>query len=218
MKQRNSSRSAAATRGCAVDERLDVDDARRCVSRRYHRPRRRRPSCANRRTSVFASAAVSGASSRSWTRRIPGSTLLQHFLPGGRQVESLDAPVAEACMRQNPAFAFHAIEDVANRRAIEIDDLGQSRRVDAGMGADGDERGVLDGGELAAAFLGEVRGGHLVHAPDQVAGQPGEGLPHLLAPGSGRSSAVDSIEIVRILSNAFREVLHVHSACGRTLR
>ena len=59
---------------------------------------------------------------------------------------------------QDPALAFHAIEDIANRRPIEIDDLGQPRGVDAGMRADGDERGVLDGGEIAAAFLGEVRG------------------------------------------------------------
>jgi len=70
------------------------------------------------------------------------------------------------------------IQHVADRRSIEIDDLRQARRVDAGMGPNRNERGVLDGGEIATAFLGEIGGGRLVHAPDEVAGQPGERLAH----------------------------------------
>jgi len=116
---------------------------------------------------------------------MPWFHLVQDRVARGRQLEALDAPVVRGRLPPDPTLALHAIEDVADGRSIEIDDLRGAGGVDAGRGADGDERGVLDGGEIAAACFEEVGGRDLVCAPDQVTRQPGERLSHLPAHCSG---------------------------------
>ena len=170
-----------------VDELLDVDDARDLsvvatvvLGGIGHLRQGVAPASSPRSASAARAAAPGRVES-------PGSTCRRTSWPAGDSLSSLrrrSFAVDRGRIQPFPSIRSRTSPMVD---AIEIDHLRQPGGVDAGVRANRDQRGVLHGGEVAAAFLGEMRRRDLMDAADEVAGHPGERferLPAVLGEGA----------------------------------
>src|SRR6266478_5606041 len=117
-----------------------------------------------------------------------------------RWIETLGALVRGSGTAGDELLCLEPHHDIADRRAVERDEIDQAGLVDTGLGAHHDEGGVLYRGQVELAGLFHEYGdGDLLTPPDQVAGsgvEPAErvlcrarGLPGAASAGHWRNAA-----------------------------
>ena len=100
-----------------------------------------------------------------------------------RHVEQLCSLVPGRRLALDIVLGHEPLDHAAERGAIECDDGGKPRRIDAWMGADRDQRGILHRRQVVRpALLDEDRHRDLLHPAEQIAGR---GVDRVHGDGSG---------------------------------